>query len=83
MRYYSYVLRRYCYTAICKVAAAAAKRFRFFWLASVLAWALNKRDMILCIEAKYCMSNTVKWQRKAQKCIAAHTEYENEVGGKK
>lgn len=79
MKYIKYVLKRYFLTFVCKVAAKLASKIKTNWTMCFLDNALKERDKTLCREAKYCMQKTVEWQQKAQKCIAAHAEYDKAI----
>ena len=66
--------KRFVLTAECKISAFLAKKFKSFWTMELLRKKLEKRDNLLCREAKFCMNKVVDWQRRAQKCIVAKLE---------
>ncbi len=78
MKYVNYVIKRYLFTAMSKVAAVIATKVKATWTFNLLAWSLKKRDETLIRESKYCMLKTIAWQEKAKKCIIAHHQYEKE-----
>ena len=78
MKYVNYVIKRYFFTAMSKVAAVIATKVKATLTFNLLAWFLKKRDETLIRESKYCMLKTIAWQEKAKKCIIAHHQYEKE-----
>ena len=76
MSFLTYESKRFVLTAECKISAFLAKKFKSFWTMELLRKKLEKRDNLLCREAKFCMNKVVDWQRRAQKCIVAHSNYE-------
>ena len=87
MNFVSYEAKRIVFTVGCKISAVLAKKIQTFWTMELLKNSLEKRDNLLCREAKFCMNKVVNWQKRAQKCIVAHSNYEqmkkNSVSGEK
>lgn len=83
MAYRIVVFSRFALTLICKATAAVAAATRLSPAVSALDILLRIRGRVLWHEAVLCMGMTRKWQKRAERCVIAHHEFERVMGGGK
>lgn len=76
MRHFVFVVRRYVLTFFCKFFVEIATLTHWKWTVPTLDFFIRKRGVVLAKDSKECMFQTKKWQKKAEKCIAAFHEFE-------
>lgn len=76
MSYSGLKIKRYVTTFFCKFFAELAVKTHFKWTLKCLSFFINSRGKALGHESVICMNKTKKWQKRAEKCIAAFHEFE-------
>lgn len=76
MRVGFYVMKRYVYTYFAKFFTDIATLTHWEWTVPVIDFFIVERGKVLSYEAVACMNKTKKWQRKAERCVAAYHEFE-------
>ena len=76
MRHAYFVWRRWVLTFWCKFFVEVATLTHWNWTMPVLDFFIKRRGLVLAKDSKECMYQTKRWQKKAEKCIAAFHEFE-------
>jgi len=83
MKIVVYVGKRYVYTYFAKFFTEVGVLTHWKWTVPVTDFFIRKRGKALGYEAVICMNETKKWQKKAERCIAAYHEFEMYMKDKK